>query len=171
MKLQSVLSVGIFCVFLSVGFSQCSTMKLSETIELQKEDASKVYYQHWVAGVRGGGSGTNVFIHKSIIDGKAVDSIYFQNKIAKLEVPNGTNEIYTASFRRNLNQRQIPDLSQQGENPETIEQEQPFNLEDNEAVVSYIENDTKKYLKITNITKKEALAYPSAPRRESHSLN
>ena len=45
---------------ISVSFSQCAS-----TMELQKEaptDFGEVYCQSWVAGVKGGGSGTNIFI-------------------------------------------------------------------------------------------------------------
>ena len=40
----------------------------------------------------------------------------------------------------------------------------PFELLNDEAVISYLENDIMKYLKLTNISQKESIPYPSAPR-------
>jgi hypothetical protein len=162
MKLQSLLSISVFSVFLSVGFSQCSTMKISETIQLDKEQAANAYYQHWIAGVRGGGSGTNVFIHESILEGKDVDSIYFQNKVAKLELPKAPNRFYTAYFKRDVNQRETRGLPH--DDHQKLESGFPFKLENNEAVISFFTASKTKYFKLTNIVKKESLDYPSAPK-------
>ena len=38
----------------------------------------------------------------------------------------------------------------------------PFNLEDNECVISYKQDHVLKYYKISNIIKKERRLYPSA---------
>ena len=38
----------------------------------------------------------------------------------------------------------------------------PFQLNENEAVVSYFENDKMVYYKISNIEEKEILAYPQS---------
>jgi hypothetical protein len=170
MKLQSLIVVSVFSLLLSLSFTQCSSaqksFKISDTFEVIKNDNSEVYYRHWVAGVRGGGSGTNVFIHESILEGKVVDSIYFQNKVAKLIAPYKTNEFFTANFRRGLNQLKNPVLETDGGiSTKPIEEFFPFELGDNEAVISYFEKDEIRYLKIRNMVKEESLAYPSAPRR------
>lgn len=170
MKLQSLIVVSVFSLLLSLSFTQCSSaqksFKISETFEVIKNDNPKVYYRHWVAGVRGGGSGTNVFIHESILEGKAVDSIYFQNKVEKLILPYKTNEFFTANFRRNLNQLKNPVFeTDEVKVVGTKNMSFPFELTDNEAVISYFEKDELRYLKIRNLVKEESLAYPSAPRR------
>jgi hypothetical protein len=162
MTFQSQLFTGILCVFLSLGFSQCSSsqkvVKISHAMEVINKVTPKAYYQNWVAGVKGGGSGTNVFIHKSLLENKIVDSIYFQNKVAKLLPPNDSEEFFTAAFKRELNQFKEP------EEKNLIQAPLPFDLKENELVVSYLVKGDKKYLKITNVIKKQGLAYPSAPR-------
>ena len=166
MKLQSLIVVSVFSLLLSLCFTQCSSaqksFKISETFEAIKNDNPKVYYRHWIAGVRGGGSGTNVFIHESILEGKTVDSIYFQNKVAKLISPYKTNEFFTANFRREINQLKNPVF--ETDEVKVVETEQlsfPFVLENDEAVISYNIAGKVKYLKLTNLIEVPGLAYPS----------
>ena len=170
MKLQYLIITSALSVFLSLGFSQCSGTKnaanLSNTIDVLNEINPKAYYQNWVAGVRGGGSGTDVFIHKSLLENIVVDSIYFQNKVAKLNIPSTASNFFTASFRRDLNQLKKPGIETDEVKNSKINQQPifPFELNDNEAVVSYLVKSDRRYLKITNMVKQESLAYPSAPR-------
>lgn len=170
MKLQSIIVISAFSLLFSLSFTQCSSaqksFKVTETFEVIDKENPKVYYRHWIAGVRGGGSGTNVFIHESILKGKTVDSIYFQNKVAKLNIPSTASNFFTASFRRDINQLKKPGIETDEVKNSKINQQPifPFELNDNEAVVSYLVKSDKRYLKITNMVKQESLAYPSAPR-------
>ncbi|RAJ17936.1 hypothetical protein [Olleya aquimaris] len=140
-------------VLSSVLFMQCSSTK-----QLQKEASFKtdqVYYQSWVAGVKGGGSGINVFIPiTSELKTLKLDSLYFrQYKMALQTQPNNPN-LYIGRILTKANQ-------QEGFKEETTKI--PFDLQPNEAVVSYIENNDIKYYKIENIIEKPAEQYPSAP--------
>lgn len=176
MKLPFSITHLLCLVFISFGFSQCSSsknaMQIAETIQVTDSTTPKAYYQHWIAGVRGGGSGTNVFINKSLLHGKAVDSIFFQKKVSKLNKPSGQSDFYTANFRGTLNQLKVQEIDTD-DNLENIELSKPkekefsFELENDEAVVSYTEGNIIKYLKLTNMQEKEKLAYPSAPRHSN----
>ena len=45
---------------------------------------SEVYSQYWVAGIKGGGSGTNVFLQldKELPSNVIIKQLYFQKKVA-----------------------------------------------------------------------------------------
>lgn len=162
----------ISLVFITLSFSQCTStkhaMNISETFQIVASENPKAYFQHWVAGVRGCGSGTDIYIHKNLLEGKIADSIFFQKRVSKLSRPTDQNEFYTAGFRRALNQLEVQELETDGitqhvEEITNTEKEFPFDLKQNEAVISYKDNRKVKYLKLTDIVKKEMPMYPSAP--------
>ncbi|WGD35735.1 hypothetical protein [Olleya sp. YS] len=137
----------------SILFMQCSSTK-----QLQKEASFKTdqaYYQTWVAGVRGGGSGINIFIPvTSELKNLKLDSLYFrQHKMALETKPNNPN-LYIGRILTKANQK---------EGFKETTTKIPFDLKQNEAVLSYIENGDIKYFKIENIIEKPAEQYPSAP--------
>ncbi len=138
------------CLF----FMQCSSAQ-----KLQKEASFKtnqVYYQSWVAGVRGGGSGINVFIPvTSELKNLKLDSIYFRgHKVILTTKPQNPN-LYIGRILTEGNRQDDAVLMD--------ENKIPFDLKDNEAVVSYVENNSTKYIKLENIVEKQAQYYPSAP--------
>lgn len=165
MKLLNKITSLMLMVFVISSFSQCaSTLKLQEDVPLE---IGEVYYQHWVSGVKGGGSGVNLFIpimsNKNDIE---LDSVYFKGKQEKLELKNNT--IYIGRFASKSNQKQdiIMSSDPQAEygNPvPEIPKEIPFKLEDSECVVSYKKGAKTLCFKISNITKKESERYPIAP--------
>lgn len=166
MKLKPLFCVATFVMFLSIGFSQCGTLKISETIELDTEQDSKTYYQHWVAGVRGGGSGINVFISKELLKKKQVDSMYFNGRGTAIE-SNGTH--YIGYFKGDANQLKNHIIATEtvNENTNSITKKKetiPFELMKDEVLISFSEDGKTKYLKLINIKEKESLAYPSAPK-------
>lgn len=158
---------------LTLSFSQCTsakkTMEIKKTIKLSNKSNSEVYYQNWMAGVRGAGSGTDLYISKSAVDNKQLITAYFMNRVVDFDVTTKESSMYIARFKGAANQ--IFDTNMEAEaineygNKAPVEKTQfPFKLVANEAVVSYLENKKIMYLKLTNISKKESLAYPSAPR-------
>lgn len=145
------------------SFSQCSsTKKLQEKAPMALE---QVYCQQWVAGIEGGGSGINIFIpvkDKSVV----LDSVYFRGKGVKLETKDD-ELLFVGRFKSAFNQPKDMVFSNEPnaeygnrlELPEKI----PFELKDNECVISYIDGNTTKYFKVDNVVEKEMIAYPSAP--------
>lgn len=132
---------------------------------------SDVYSQSWVAGVRGGGSGTNLFISKSLISPNKPVSVYFRNKIINFEVLNVGNDFYIARFKGDANQLSDYNMSLDGtkeygnEVPSDLKKPFPFELTNNEAVLAYEDSGKLKYIKITNIQQKMSVPYPAAPRK------
>ncbi|MBR9846987.1 MAG: hypothetical protein GYB35_13165, partial [Algicola sp.] len=88
---------------LMASFSQCSSAQ-----KLQKRapvEFGQVYAQKWVAGVKGGGSGINVFIpvkNTSVV----LDSIFFRGQKAKLEFNKDKETFYVGRFQTPMNQKQ-----------------------------------------------------------------
>lgn len=149
---------------------QCSTAQ-----KLQKEapiNFGEVYCQTWVAGIQGGGSGLNLYIPTShmTLDHQTLDSVYFRGQVAKLEIKEGSDGIiYVGRFQSNFNQPKddvilSSDQTEEYQNKLPIKTIQiPFELGDDECVVSYQKNDKTLNYKISNIVQKAPLNYPSAP--------
>ena len=146
-----------------VSFSQCSS-----ALKLQKEAPitfGEVYCQNWVAGVQGVGAGLNLFIPVTDLS-IVLDSVYFRGKVTKLELRQD-NLLYVGRFKTNLNQSKdiimSSDPKEEYANQMPVkEKEIPFQLEDDECVVSYKKNEKVLYYKISNIIQKTPLNYPSA---------
>lgn len=140
---------------ISVSFSQCAS-----TMKLQKEAPTafgEVYFQSWVAGVKGGGSGTNIFIETKSND-LVLDSVYFRGKISKLETKPSNKQIFIGRF---LSTSNIEKSNFETTNSDKVdERDFPFKLEKNECVVSYTEDGKTKYYKIDNIIERQIDALP-----------
>ena len=144
--------------FSNCGSSQTSSYKLTQNPPFSIDD---VFYQDWVAGIKEGGSGTNVHIpFKDFTKDVRVDSIYFRNKIEKAKNSPQAKKQYIGYFKKGTNRDIIMDSDPKKEAQNTPPKSFPFELADNEAVVSYVQNGTTNYYKITNIRRKEMLAFP-----------
>jgi len=143
-------------ILVSLSFSQCAS-----TMKLEKESPisfGEVYTKSWVAGVKGGGSGTNIFIETKTGD-IVLDSVYFRGKVSKLEVKPGNNTLFIGRFLFTSNTRQNLFSNDLG----TVKLESkdfPFQLKENECVVSYIIDTKTKYYKIGNIIERQTDALP-----------
>lgn len=154
----------LFITILSVTLTNCGGSK-SNNSELDFTTnppfkIQKVYSQKWVAGVKGGGSGTNLYITLSeASEGIQFKELFFRNK--KIEVSSSKNKVI-GYFKNKNNQDVIMDGNATNEAANIPPEKIPFQLKDNEAVVSYLENDKVVYYKISNIEEKEILAYPQS---------
>lgn len=153
MRFFKYLSVSILSSFF---FMQCSSAQ-----KLQKNTAfetSPVYFQKWVAGVKGGGSGINVFIPITTeLKGVTLDSLYFRGNRVALQTKPSSPKLYIGRIIGNTNQK---------EGYKSNGDKISFDLKDNEAVVSYSEEGKVKYFKIENISEKPMQQFPTAPPRK-----
>ena len=158
----------ILMLMLMASFSQCSTtQKLQSKAPVQFGD---VYYQVLTAGVQGGGSGLNIFIQ--VRDNSVVfDSVFFREQGTKLVVSPQENGLYIGRFQTETNQAKTIILSSDPKEeyankmPEKKEKI-PFQLNDDECVVSYKIESQVLYYKISNVVQKEPLNYPNAPQKK-----
>lgn len=140
-----------------MSFSQCaSTPKLEKRAPLE---LGNVYFNEWVAGARYGGSGINLFIPvQSSLNNIQLDTVYFRGKQAKLEHINDT--LFVGRFETYKNKPQDIIMSNEpygeyGNNAPKIPEKIPFELKEDECVVSYKNASKTKFFKITNIVKKQ----------------
>lgn len=148
-----------------MSFSQCSSTK-----NLQKEVPlafGEVYCQAWTGGVEAAGSGLNIVIPALESDSKiSLDSVYFRGKVTILEQKQvNSKTTYIGRFRSKPPKDFVISNNPKEEYGNTIDLPQnfPFDLKDNECVVSYKEANETKYYKITNVVEKPRNNYPSAP--------
>lgn len=138
-------------------FFQCSSSKyqLEETASINPKQA---YFLEWYAGIKVGGSGFNIYFpnlngQKNVV----VDSVFFRRMKAKLI--EGRSR-YTAVLKNSS--KHYADISKQyqaGNKKLDKAANFPFQLKENECVISYLENGETKYLKITNLKEKQSLYY------------
>ncbi len=157
----------ISIVFIFISFSHCSSaQKLQEKASFE---LCKVLYQKWIAGVQGGGSGYHMLIHvTSNKNNVTFDSIYFRGYKAKIEIGKIN---YVANIKTEINQKE--DLIMSNNGPDEFGNKTPlkdpnfpFKLKNDECVISYIEKNTTKYLKVENLVEKPKEEYPSAPPKQ-----
>lgn len=158
---------------LSLALLQISVTHCSSAQNLEKElpvTIKDVYYQSWVAGVKGGGSGINVFIKVQDTLVK-LDSIYFRNKRVALEVKPHDRTLYIGRFNSGSNQMKekimhLEPKEEYGNTMPEIPVPIPFELKDYECVISFIKGKRIKYFKIENLRRERSIPYPSAPLRK-----
>jgi hypothetical protein len=163
-KMKSILHLLLMLVALT-GFSQCSSTRILQ--ENAPLEIGNVYFQKWIAGIQGGGSGINLFIPTTKSSIK-LDSVYFRDMAVKLESTPNDDVLYIGRFKSEFNQKKDIIMSSEPnaefENPvPKIKRKSPFILKDNACVISYKEGDKTRYFKIENIAEKNLIAYPSAP--------
>ena len=125
---------------------------------------TQAIYQDWVGG-RPGSKGTLVTIKLIEANKKMTfDSIYFNGKAIKIASNLQNNELtITGNFRDTFKSRDIilhADPKEEfGNKVPKASNKIPFELQDNEAVISYFIRSKKRYFKISNIKKVKTLYY------------
>ncbi|WP_340076115.1 hypothetical protein [Leptobacterium sp. I13] len=151
---------GIMLVFLNCSSSQV----------FQKNPPFKineVYSEEWVNGTQGGGYGVNIHAYLfEIAENVVIDSLFYDGMGTKLEEQKVDKGLYFLAWYLKENYKK-PDLimhedpkKEVGNTVPVTHKKIPFELEKDEAVISYIENGNKNYYKIKGIKKKPAVHYP-----------
>lgn len=166
MKIIKYVTYSLAMLMLMGTFSQCSTaQKLQNDLPVA---LGEVYFQQWISGIQDGGSGINLFIPVTTKSDIILDSAYFRTQVKKLEVKTGT-QLYVGRFDSAFNQPKYDIILSSDPKEEYSNQMPsktiniPFELKDDECVVSYKKEGETLYFKISNITQKATLNYPSAP--------
>ena len=151
---------------------QCNSAKQVENATVKKEimletnpsiTVNQPYFQKWVAGIEAGGSGINIYFPNLINkENYTLKQVYFRGMVAN--ILSGK-----ASYFANLKQKQndiIMSNEPQAEFGNTLPNNAesfPFNLKQDQCVISYHDNGETKYVKIYGIVEKQGAFYPSAP--------
>jgi hypothetical protein len=152
----------IFSVFILI-FCQCKSSKVT----FQKNpdfEISEAYAQGFVGGMPGN-SGTNVVIQVLPIENIIPDSLYYQNRVSNIDVKPGDNGVLWVARFQKITRKEINIANETTEDVsiDVPEMENfPFELEKNEAVLLYYQNNTAYYYKIEGIKIKDTIYYPSA---------
>ena len=148
----------VFAIAFSTTF-QCFSQKEVTVIEIQTFELQTpftikpVIFQEWYAGIEVGGTGINVFIPISNVkENVTFNEVYFRNLKGKLVSENGKymavlenpSKLYT--FKK-------------AEKPADY----PFDLKDNECVLSYTQNGETKYHKIIELNEVAGTYYEDGP--------
>lgn len=156
-------TIGLRCLLclMCVALWQCSSaQKLQEQVPFS---ISEIYYQHWVAGVKGGGAGTNIFmkLENPLPEHIILNSIYFQNYQTKLKPDTHNNTLYVGRVLKPSNQQELL-YEHPSDEVNSDEVKTPkFKLKPNECVVSFNQNGTIKYYKTQGVYEKELPRIPS----------
>ena len=120
-------------------------------------------YQEWIAGTPQGGSGVTVFINFSNIQqGVVFKEIYFRDKNTEVVTSAAVRVQYVGYFKNEPKRDVVMDSNSINEAANTPPKKSPFQLYDDEAVISFEFNQELGYYKIENLEQKEILAYPAS---------
>ncbi|MCF7566805.1 hypothetical protein L3X37_00290 [Sabulilitoribacter arenilitoris] len=153
--LKNISFILLLLVIMSSFLHCSSTKKLQSEIPFEIGD---VYYQDWVTGEKGGGSGVNLFIPIILNPNNIIlDSIYFRGEQSKLEMTNKT--LYVGRFQDDSNEKEDIIMSNEpfaeyGNKVPEFPKKIPFKLKANACVISYKQGIKIKYFKIEGLTKK-----------------
>lgn len=146
-------------------FSQCGSAQFEQNPPFTINSA---IYNNWSGGQEGS-RGMNVNITYSALSPVKFDSIYFNKKAVKLEIiKTKDTKLLTANFVSDVKRDIILDKNSSKEIKNNVPEIKsfPFDLKQNEAIISYKVKDKIKYFKITSIKKGKSIFYPSAPKQQ-----
>ncbi len=172
MILYKQLFVFLGASFFMLNFAACGGAKPDDTYKIEENPPfvlGDVFYQDWVAGVKDGGSGTNVHLtFQSFTDDVVIQEVFFRRKITKAQIAPEKRNKYIGYFRNDdrvdVVMNSDPIKEAQNKPPRKF----PFELLENEVVVSYLQNDLVKFAKISNLRREEMLAYPSTKPKDDN---
>ncbi len=154
--------------FLLVSFSNCGSSKDTKAIHFESNPPftiSEIFAQDWVAGVKEGGSGTNVHVTiDNLNENLKIENIYFSNKILLVRQAGNNSKVFVGSYKTVPGRDVIMDSNPTKEAKNTPIPVFPFELGSNEAVIKYSVDGTAKFFKVSDVVIKPRIAYPAANR-------
>jgi hypothetical protein len=158
-KIKRLFLIPISAIII-MSFSQCSSAQFDKKAPVTITDA---FYKNWVGGIPGV-KGVLITIKAKVPETDIIfDSIYFNNKMVKLKSQLQNDELiltgnFTVSSKTDHIIMHADPKEEFGNKPPNISNKIPFELQDNEAVISYFIKSKKRYYKLSNI-KKENTSY------------
>jgi NADH dehydrogenase/NADH:ubiquinone oxidoreductase subunit G len=158
MKSIKILSI----LTLLFGFSQCGSNTFVKNPTFKVE---KAFYNNWVGG-QPGVRGTKVEMHLKDASEINFDALYFQGKVTKVEVSmkDGFVQVIGHFSTSKTQKRDVIldlDATKELENKVPNLEKFPFELKENEAMLSYKRENKTVYFKIENIKKVRSIPFPS----------
>ena len=146
---------------LSITITQCGSSQ--QSLQKVNFDGGDSYYQKWVAGVQGGGSGVNVFFDFTDIPQEIkLHQAFFQGMVTTIEKE---NDSYVASFKTDLNNERDLVMSndpvEEMVNTPSVNEDFMYPLAPFEVGITYMYKGALQFAKISNIKEKESIPLPS----------
>jgi hypothetical protein len=167
MNFKNTYIILLLFITLVLGCKSTRSINFQSEIPLQIDSP---YFQTWVAGVQGGGSGIDVFLPVKDLNSIIPDSIHFRGQRVQTVYK---NSMIVGHFSTPQNQRQDVILSNEPlaeANNQLLPKEDhsAFELEPNTCVLSYILENKRYYYKITDLTQRPSIPYPTTPPSPPH---
>ncbi|TDQ28642.1 hypothetical protein [Tenacibaculum caenipelagi] len=142
-------------LLLTFSLTQCVSVKTKNTHPFKIESAS---YYHVTGGVKGSYNSINLIINFTAEESVDFQKVYFQNRITNAVVEQHNDKQYIAARYKTSSNDDRKDLILHADPKEefgnTPTEKFPFELKENEAMVSYVKNEKIYYVKVENIIKK-----------------
>jgi len=157
MKITKLLAL----ILIMTGFTQCKSTKFDKTPPFTVTEAT---YTNWVGGIKGV-RGVNVVINYTSSSEVKFDSIYFINKVIKIEFKSVKEQQVLVGHFNTSSVNSKEDLVLHADSTKELKntipslKKFPFELKENEAVISYQEGKKTKYFKVENIKVGKSVFY------------
>ncbi len=167
MKKLQINSIFLPLLFLSFGFSNCAGSRTTPSEKMFEQNPpftiETAYFQKWVAGIKEGGSGIDIHIvFATIKSNVVVQDIYFRNQILKMQNSLNNSNKYVAHLSNNSRNDIVMDIDPMKEAQNRPSKKFPFEINENDAVISFLSEGKTGYFKISNLSEKEQIAYPQS---------
>lgn len=147
-------------LILALSLSSCSSQK--KMVAQAPIEMGSATCQSWAGGRAESGSGMllQIPVLNDNLDGKTLQQAFFRGKVADITMENTENGwLAMANFKNQTMEK--PDIimhadskKEVGNQPPQVKEKFPFELEKDECVISFIDGDTLKYFKVSNIKDK-----------------
>ncbi|WGH74633.1 hypothetical protein P8625_11090 [Tenacibaculum tangerinum] len=144
-------------LILALSFTECASVKTENNHPFKVESAN---YSYVSGGVKGSYNSTNLIIYFTSKEPVDFKNVYFQNRITKAVVEQHNNTNYIAArYKTSSNDKEdlVLHANPEEEFGNTAVENFPFELKDDEAMISYALGEKIYYVKVANIVKKDAV--------------
>ena len=159
MILKNIVIRIVFCLSAFIMIQCASSQKIED---IQPVALKEAYYQEWVAGIKEGGTGINLYIPLSNQQ-EEMDLKFAYFKGHKIQLNKKPSEnVYVGKHQNEANRDIImsEDSKEEYANklPET--EKIPFDIQGDQCVIAYSKEGKEGFFKIEKLTKKQMEAYP-----------
>ncbi|MEQ3655521.1 MAG: hypothetical protein ABNH00_06630 [Dokdonia sp.] len=155
-----------FCIYFLIlfGLTQCSSGQ--KLVGQPPFTIAEVYFEQWIAGVQGGGSGIDLYMPISKIpEDIQLEKAYFRNNTAPIDkIEDG---VFIARFKTHLNRERDltlhADPIQEQTNTPPTQERFPFELSSEEVGIQFLDKGKPYYTIIKNVIEKESIPRPGIP--------
>ncbi|MBL7471786.1 hypothetical protein [Robertkochia sediminum] len=156
----------LFAGVTMLAFAQCGSSQVFETDPPFSLDACHI--EPWTAGEQKEFHGVNLFFPVKTGKDVLLDTVYFTDKKAPLQrIQRDSYLVYKAVIDMTNAPYDIiahADPKEEFGNRPPRSDKSPFDLQKNEAVISYSDAGVRKYFKVTGLLTSPALHYPERPK-------